>query len=315
MFRKGGPLSQQERWTYGNEEIEIVNNFNYLGVVLSSGGSFIKATRTLSGKALKATNSLLQKTKDKEVPVGVMFGLFASFVTPILNYACEVWGFIRADNIERVHRKFCKWVLNVKPSTSNLALYGEIGRFPLLLCRQSRIVKYFLKINLVDNNNCILWNAYNMLKMEFDANRNAKNWASNVKNLLEQTGFSDLWVFPNSLNPNRFLPLLKIRLKDIYIAEWQEGVRSRTSLMLYREIKNVFEISEYLLQIKKRKYRQILSKIRLSSHQLAIEKGRHNNKERNQRKFPLCNSNIEDEFHFILICPAYIDLRKKNIYT
>ena len=54
VFRKGGPLSQQERRTYGNEEIEIENNFNYLGVVLSSGGSFIKATITLSGKALKA---------------------------------------------------------------------------------------------------------------------------------------------------------------------------------------------------------------------------------------------------------------------
>ena len=78
MFRKGGLLSQQERWAYGNEEIEIVNNFNYLGVVLSSGGSFIKATSTLSGKALKAANSLLQITKDKEVPVDVMFGLFDS---------------------------------------------------------------------------------------------------------------------------------------------------------------------------------------------------------------------------------------------
>ena len=137
MFRKGGPHSQQERWTYGNEEIEIVNSLNNLGVALWSGDSFIKARKILSGKALKATNSLLQITKDKKVPVGVMFGIFASFVTPMLNYACEVWGFIRADNIERVHRNFCKWVLNVKPSTSNLALYGEVGRFPLLLCRQS----------------------------------------------------------------------------------------------------------------------------------------------------------------------------------
>ena len=99
VFRKGGPLSHQERWTYGNEEIVIVNNFNYLGVVLSSGGSFIKATSTLSGKALTAANSLLQITKDKEVTVDVMFGLIDSFVTPILNLACEVWGFIRADNI------------------------------------------------------------------------------------------------------------------------------------------------------------------------------------------------------------------------
>ena len=71
---------------------------------------------------------------------------------------------------------------------------------------------------------------------------------------------------------------------------------------------------DYLIQIKNRKYRQILSKNRLSSHQLAIEKGRHLNIERNQRKCSLCTSDIEDEFHFNLICPAYIDLRKTYIH-
>ena len=79
VFRKGGRLSQQERWTYNNEEFEIGNTFNYLGVVLSSGGSFIKATSTLSGKALKAANSLLQITKDKEVLVDVMLFFFCFF--------------------------------------------------------------------------------------------------------------------------------------------------------------------------------------------------------------------------------------------
>ena len=39
-----------------------------------------------------------------------------------------------------------------------------------------------------------------------------------------------------------------------------------------------------------------------------------NNIERNQRKCPLCTSDIEDEFYFILICPAYIDLRKTYIH-
>ena len=52
-LEKAAPLVNRKD---GNEEIEIVNNFNYLGVVLSSGGSFIKATSTLSGKALKAAN-------------------------------------------------------------------------------------------------------------------------------------------------------------------------------------------------------------------------------------------------------------------
>ena len=29
--------------------------------------------------------------------------LFDKLITPILNYGCEVWGFIQANAIERVH--------------------------------------------------------------------------------------------------------------------------------------------------------------------------------------------------------------------
>ena len=44
-----------------------------------------------------------------------------------------------------------------------------------------------------------------------------------------------------------------------------------------------------------------------------IEKGRYLNLERNQRVCSMCNLNdIEDEFHFILRCPAYNDLREKK---
>ena len=57
-----------------------------------------------------------------------------------------------------------------------------------------------------------------------------------------------------------------------------------------------------------------LSKFRLSSHQLEIEKGRYITIDRNQRKCPLCSSDIEDEFHFIRISPAYIYHRKTYIH-
>ena len=55
-----------------------------------------------------------------------------------------------------------------------------------------------------------------------------------------------------------------------------------------------------------------ISKIRMSSHNLKIEKGRYHNIERQSRLCVLCNLNdIEDEFHFILKCPLYYDLRER----
>ena len=48
--------------------------------------------------------------------------------------------------------------------------------------------------------------------------------------------------------------------------------------------------------------------------QLNIEIGRYRNIERNQRVCTSCNSvDIEDEYHFILKCSYYIDLREKYI--
>ena len=43
-----------------------------------------------------------------EVPIKLMLNLFDTYVQSILNYGCEIWGFIKADNIEIVHINFCK---------------------------------------------------------------------------------------------------------------------------------------------------------------------------------------------------------------
>jgi len=63
-----------------------------------------------------------------------------------LNYNSEVWGFNNADSIERAHKKFCKYVLNVKRSTNYFAIYGELGRFSLIIEGHIQIVKYFFEI-------------------------------------------------------------------------------------------------------------------------------------------------------------------------
>ena len=110
------------------------------------------------------------------------------------------------------------------------------------------------------------------------------------------------------------MPLLKLRLRDQYTSEWNEKLSMSSSLQFYRAIKPVINISTYLEKIVNVKYRKAISKIRLSSHNLHIETGRHRQTERNYRKCLFCNLNdIEDEYHFILICPPYNDIRKIHI--
>ena len=79
-------------------------------------------------------------------------------------------------------------------------------------------------------------------------------------------------------------------------------------------MKTIFELSDYLMRISNVKCTNIISKLRLSAHNLAIERGRHQNVERRLRKCIYCDINeIEDKFHFVIVCPKYTYLRNKYI--
>ena len=83
--------------------------------------------------------SLLHVTKQLYVPIATMFNLFDAYVTSILNYGCDIWGFTKYERIKRVHRLFCKYLLHVKMTTNLYALYSEVGRFPLYIERYVRM--------------------------------------------------------------------------------------------------------------------------------------------------------------------------------
>ena len=58
----------------------------------------------------------------------------------------------------------------------------------------------------------------------------------------------------------------------------------------------------------------MLLKFRTSNHLLPIEKGRHLNIDRNERKCELCNMNdIGDEYHYVCCCTKFRNLRTKFI--
>ena len=108
------------------------------------------------------------------------------------------------------------------------------------------------------------------------------------------------------------IPIPKIR--DQYISELNQKVFTSSALQFYREIKPTIDISIYLEKLTNVKHRNAISKIRLSSHNLNIELGRHRQIERNNRTCPFCDlDEVEDEYHFNLIRPQYCDVWKTYI--
>jgi hypothetical protein len=48
----------------------------------------------------------------------------------IILYGSEVLGFWKSTNHGKIHLKFCKRILNLRLTTPNYMVYGELGRYP-----------------------------------------------------------------------------------------------------------------------------------------------------------------------------------------
>ena len=138
----------------------------------------------------------------------------------------------------------------------------------MIIERQVRIVKYWIKLNSNESGNIILRTVY--MKMVDDMSRGAITLLSKVKNLLESNGFAEIWMYPESVFSNNSIPVLRQRLVDTHISNWREGMETGSSLSLFRNLKTSYQPAPYLYKVLNRKYKNAIAKLRLSSHPLLI---------------------------------------------
>ena len=139
VFRNGGQLKENEQWFYNGSKVDVVDKFTYLGVVLNFNGKFSVTQKHMAEQGRKAMFALFKNTKPYIFNHNTMLLLFDTYVSSVLNYGCEIWGFHKATEVEKVQLEFCKRILNVKKSTPNVMVYYELGRYPLVVTRKVRI--------------------------------------------------------------------------------------------------------------------------------------------------------------------------------
>jgi len=297
-------------WSLNNEIIEIVDKFTYLGIKLNYNGSLNDAVKTLNEQALKAYNHLLSIFSRVKLDVKTKLLLFDSLVVPIITYGCEVWGIYKNSEVDKIHLKFCKYILGVRQQTSNAAVLGELGRFPLSIICKERSLKFWCKI--INSPNSLIRSMYDKnITDNMFVNTNIKLcWTKAIKDLIDNLGFS--YVLHEHVNITDHYPKLKQRLRDQYVQSWNDMINSQSKLYYYVKFKKDYTFEKYLECVDNDCHRKALTRFRLSAHSLEIETGRYNNIPRENRKCKLCNSNmVETEYHFLCICTLYQDLRIK----
>ena len=264
-----------------------------------------------ANQAIRALHGLKNLYKFEIMDVKTKTQLFDSIIMPILLYGSEIRGLQNVNNIDKIQMRFYNSILGLNKNTSNISVLCELGKFPLNITCKERLIKVWLKT--VTNINCMKFDIYLYQKHE-TVYRSCKKWASKVKNLSYSLGLQYYWDYQNELNSDSFLYdfcVIKNRKREQYVQSFFVDINSNIRLAKYKLFKNVFEFETYL-DILYPKARNILCKFRCSSHCLKIEKGRYLNIERSRRICDLWNLNtLEDEYHFLLACPRFRDLRQK----
>ena len=302
IFNKTGRLLRRN-FAYGHQNIKTVRTYKYLGFIVTPSGEIKTGLDDLKDRALKAIYKIKMKMgRYFQKYVKTTLKLFDTLVTPILLYASDFWGCLKQpinNPIENTHNRFLKELIGVQRQTSNTGVLLETGRVPMHLLAKKYCLKNWVRIAKSRSANYLLTLSYdNSLKHNL-------TWPTSVKNIFSKVGQFDLFL-TNEISRKPPNEQFFKRACDIFHQEsFAEIHREESKLRTFAKLKSKIGMENYLLDISNIEDRISLTKIRLSNHKLNIEVGRHNKIQKSERFCPFCPTLIEDEMHFLLLCPTY----------
>ena len=125
--RKSCPRSTQQ-FHCGNKAIEIVNSYEYLGLVLSEFLDFQITAKVVSQSASRALGLLISKDKAfGGMPYECFSKCYDALVQSIINYGAAVWGSTGYSCIAAVQNRACRYFMGLGKYAPNLAIQGDMG--------------------------------------------------------------------------------------------------------------------------------------------------------------------------------------------
>lgn len=187
-------------------------------------------------------------------------------------------------------------------------MYGETGRYPLIIKSMIAALKYYYRLqNLSDTS--LVRKAFKEMSLE----RVKFSWFKNMNTFIKK------YQLENSSSTNKAVAMFKNNIISKFAEFWKNKLyddknsENGNKMRTYRKFKTSFGKEEYLKCLP---FNLVfsMSKLRLSAHKLHIETGRYVSKQDRlkpqERLCAQCNlKECEDEIHFIMKCPLYSEER------
>ena len=195
-------ISNLELNLYG-KPLEIVDTYCYLGIELHYSGELRTAQESLKIKAMSAFFGLKRTIIRSKLSFKALVTLFDSLIKPIVLYGAPIWtllssvikfihkyqeitsktfqNFIAKINCvtsEKVHLSFLKWALGVHRKASNVGVWGETGRYPLIYQSIRLTLNYYNRISKSPKNSFVYAALMEQKHMKLP-------WYKNIENILK----------------------------------------------------------------------------------------------------------------------------------
>jgi hypothetical protein len=255
----------------------------------------------LAAVGQRAVFALRRRCADLKInDPAIMCQLFDALVKLVLSYGCELWVNEPATkSLEVIHRSFLKSLLSVNDTTPSRIVLAEFGRFPLILLWRQQALKYKARMS-TSLPSRLMSLAYSVQQALLSRQ---KCWFRKLQN----------WDSEGDIQPSSQVPPSMASMQQIFLDCSGGGNRLANYFRLYGN--SAYGFQAYLSLVDNVQLRKCLSRFCCSNHCLEIETGRRTK----PLKTPICErlckqcslGAVENEDHFMLVCPAYEHIRDK----
>lgn len=248
VFRRGDKRKKDEGWKFKDEIIEVVNEFKYLGFLLSTNNTLKKHLNMVAGKARKAANAVWGVMKRAGVNnLKQRLQLMDSLVKSGALYGVELWGWRRREEIEKMQGRFVKMALGIARNTPNYLWKIEADRSSVEIEARRRAGNYLLEILKMDGNRwpniCLKEEIRNI------SNGNASKWGEDLKDAMAEVGEGRIWNLMRSGGQQKEIEKILTEgletKRDQDIQKDWVGIDKSTFTPMYKDIKKEIGRAKY----------------------------------------------------------------------
>lgn len=310
-FRKGGFNADLGfTFRYAGEPLEVVSDYNYLGVKFSQSSLFLGMTTSAVSRAKQSSGAVVGLMAAAKVNAwDTRVKLYESVVLATIAHCVSVWGLRYSDMLERIQVQYFKRILQLPWNTPDHIVRLEVGAVQLRLYLFKHALSWLKRLLSMDHTR-IPWRCFARLR-QLDLPDKRYNWCAQIRELFIYVDQMELYNDLQLSTLRRSERSLLEKFKSKLISEDQQRLATSAYPILYGHLLLSPSCQDYLLMGMPLAVQRVIAQVRTTPGSLLRIAYKGIMYKINTTEYcTICNKfEIESLEHVLFSCPVYCEVR------